>query len=86
MAARAAYIYCGVMDLLTVGVIYCFAVEIFFLGMWLFYGRREYAFFEHARRKATFLCPRCNKLYAAPAGAETCACPRCGHENTRLKY
>ncbi len=74
------------MDLLTAGVIYCFAVGVFFMGMWLFYGRREYAFFEHARRKVTFLCSRCDKLYAGPAGSETCPCPRCAHVNARLKY
>lgn len=56
------------------------------MGMWLFYGRREYAFFEHARRKVTFLCSRCDKLYAGPAGSETCPCPRCAHVNARLKY
>ncbi|AWI09926.1 putative paraquat-inducible protein A [Ereboglobus sp. PH5-5] len=74
------------MDLLTVVVIYCFAVGGFFMGLWLFYGRREYSLFEQARRKTTFLCARCNKLYAAAGSPETCVCPRCGHENARLKF
>lgn len=74
------------MDLLTLGVVYCFAVGIFFSGIWLFYGRREHALFEHARRKTTFLCARCNMLYSAAGSPEVCACPSCGHENVRLKY
>lgn len=74
------------MDLLTAVVIYCFAVGFFFLGLWLFYGRREHALFEHARRKSTFLCARCDHLYAGDGRPEVCACPHCGHENVRLKF
>ena len=76
----------GQMDLLTAVVIYCFAVGVFFTGMWLFYGRREQAFFESARRKTTFLCVKCNKLYSASGNPEFRDCPRCGRENARLKY
>ena len=74
------------MDLLTAVVIYCFAMGFFFMGIWLFYGRREHAFFEHARRKITFLCARCDKLHTAAGNPDMCACPRCGHKNTRLKF
>jgi Zn finger protein HypA/HybF involved in hydrogenase expression len=42
--------------------------------------------FEGQRRKTTFHCIRCDQLYAAPGGRELCPCPRCGHENSRLRF
>ena len=42
--------------------------------------------FERERRKTTFLCIRCDHLYTGPSGTELLACPRCHHENTRLKF
>ena len=74
------------MELTTVAVIYCLAVGIFFLGLWLFYGRREFSFFEHARRKSTFLCAKCDLIYSAAGSPEVRKCPRCGHENAHLRY
>jgi len=74
------------MDLTTVAVIYCIAVGIFFLGLWLFYGRREFSLFEDARRKSTFLCAKCDLIYSAAGRPEEWKCPRCGHENAHLRY
>ncbi|OAM87204.1 hydrogenase nickel incorporation protein HypA [Termitidicoccus mucosus] len=74
------------MDLVTIVVIYCFLVAALFLAMWIFYDRRDYALFDHERRKSTFLCVRCEHLYAAAGSPEECPCPKCGHENARLKY
>ena len=76
----------GIMDLVTVVVIYCFAVGFFFAGLWTFYGHREHAYFENARRKTTFLCNKCDRLYSATGNPGFKPCPGCGHENARLKY
>lgn len=67
-------------------VFYCLLVAAVFLGLWLYYDRREHARFERQRRKTTFHCIRCDQLYSAPAGTAVCPCPRCGHENARLKF
>jgi hypothetical protein len=74
------------MDLATAMVVFCLLVAAFFLGIWIYYDRRDYALFEHARRKATFLCVRCDHLYAAAGRPDTCVCPKCGHTNSRLKF
>ncbi|MSU69538.1 MAG: hydrogenase nickel incorporation protein HypA [Opitutaceae bacterium] len=73
-------------DLTTGVVVYCLLVAAVFLGLWFYYDRREHARFELERRKTSFHCIRCDRLYTAPAGAQLCPCPRCGHENTRLKF
>jgi Zn finger protein HypA/HybF involved in hydrogenase expression len=73
-------------DLPVAAVIYCALVAAVFFCLWLYYDRRDHARFEGERRKVTFHCIRCDRLYAARAGTELCACPRCGHENSRLKF
>ena len=67
-------------------VVYFTLVGLFFLGIWLFFDRRDHRRFEQERRKAAFHCIRCDRLYSAPAGAELSPCPRCGHENARLRF
>jgi hypothetical protein len=57
-----------------------------FLGLWLYYDRRDRVHYESGRRKVTFHCIRCDHLYTQPAGTETAPCPQCGHVNTRLKF
>ena len=74
------------MDLMTAAVVYCFLVAGIFLALWMFYDRRDHLLFEHARRKSSFLCIRCSHIYAAPGSVDLWKCPRCGHENTRLKF
>lgn len=74
------------MDFVSATVLYCLGVAIVFMGLWLFYDRRDYALFENARRKSTFCCVRCNHLYSAAGRPELCPCPRCRHENARLKF
>jgi hypothetical protein len=73
-------------DFRTATVIYCVLVALVFLGLWLWYDRRDHRTFERERRKATFHCIRCDQLYTARTGTELAKCPRCGHENTRLKF
>jgi len=73
-------------ELSTAAVVYCVIVAVLFLVLWLYYDRRDHASFERERRRTTFHCIRCDRLYTAPAGAELYPCPRCGHENSRLRF
>jgi rRNA maturation endonuclease Nob1 len=66
--------------------VYCVIVAAAFIGLWLWYDRRDHRRFERERRKTTFHCIRCDALYAAPGGSELSACPRCGHDNVRLRF
>ncbi|MFM1851640.1 MAG: hypothetical protein RIS54_1324 [Verrucomicrobiota bacterium] len=67
-------------------VIYCAVTGVFFLVLWLYYDRRDHARFERERRRTVFHCIRCDRIYEAPAGTEPCRCPRCDHENARLRF
>ncbi len=73
-------------DLPAAVVAYCVLVAAVFLGLWLYYDRRDHRSFERERRKAAFHCIRCDQLYTGASGAELCRCPRCGHENARLRF
>ena len=73
-------------DFATATVIYCVLVAVVFLGLWTYYDRRDPRRFELERRKTTFHCIRCDTIYTAPSGAELCPCPKCGHENARLRF
>ncbi len=73
-------------DFTIAAVIYCVLVAAIFLGLWRYYDHRDHRRFEIERRKTTFHCIRCDALYMAPAGTALCKCPRCGHENTRLRF
>lgn len=73
-------------DPTTGAVIHCVIVAASFLGLWYYYDRRDHLRFERERRKTTFHCIRCDQLYTAPRGLELSKCPRCAHENTRLKF
>jgi Zn finger protein HypA/HybF involved in hydrogenase expression len=57
-----------------------------FVGLWLWYDRRDHRRFERERRKTAFHCIRCDMLYAAPRSTDVRPCPRCGHENVRLRF
>lgn len=74
------------MDLTTAGVVYCTLVGLTFLSLWLCYDRRDHRRFELERRKITFHCIRCDALYTAATGSQPCPCPKCGHENVRLRF
>ena len=73
-------------DLNTGAVLFCTFTGLLFLGLWLWYDRRDHARFDAECRRATFHCIRCGSLYAVRRGPETAPCPRCGHENARLKF
>ncbi len=57
-----------------------------FVALWWAYDRRDRRFYDEGRRKISFHCIRCDRLYTAPGGADLCKCPRCGHENARLRF
>lgn len=54
--------------------------------LWVYYDRRDRAFYDAERCKITFHCIRCDQLYTAKNGTETAPCPQCGHLNVRLKF
>jgi uncharacterized paraquat-inducible protein A len=76
----------AVFDLTTGIVGFCVLAGLFFAGLWLWYDRRDHALFEAECRRGTFHCIRCDHLYSAKRGVETAICPKCGHENTRLRF
>jgi len=47
--------------------LYCIVIGLFFLGLWLYYDRRDHQRFERKRRRHTYHCIRCNHLYQAAA-------------------
>ena len=70
----------------SAAVIYCVVVSLTVLVLWLFYDRRDRSRYDLERRKTTFHCIRCDRLYTASEGTELCKCPKCGHENVRLRF
>jgi len=66
--------------------IFCLVVGAVFCGLWLYYDRRSRMNFEFELRRSAFHCPRCDLIYTGAAGAGACLCPRCGHENSRLRF
>lgn len=73
-------------DLTTAAVGFCVFVAVLYLGLWLYYDRRDRRRFDALRRKHAFHCVRCNEVYASPEGNEVAVCPRCGRENARLRF
>ena len=69
-------------DVIVYGLL---ALGLFFV-LWVYYDRRDRAFYDAGRKKITFHCIRCNTLYTESAGTDTAPCPKCGHKNVRLKF
>ena len=67
-------------------VIYTFSACALIFGLWYYYDLRDRGLYDSERRKTIFHCIRCEKLYDAKAGTETCPCPRCGFRNERLRF
>ena len=67
-------------------VIYLLSACVLVFGLWLYYDRRDRSLYELQRRRTIFHCIKCDKLYTAQAGTETCACPRCAFRNARLTF
>ncbi|MBE7537484.1 MAG: hydrogenase nickel incorporation protein HypA [Opitutaceae bacterium] len=73
-------------DLTGAVVVYCGLVAALYLGLWLYYDRRDRTRFDRPRRKHVFFCVRCRHLYATASDADRVPCPRCAHENARLRF
>ena len=73
-------------ELPVAAAIYCVLVATVFLSLWLYYDGRDHKRFERERRKSTFHCIRCDRIYTAPQGTELYKCPGCGHENAHLRF
>lgn len=67
-------------------IVYGLLVIGLFSVLWIYYDRRDRALYDRQRRKITFHCIRCDYLYTQPVGTETADCPKCGHNNVRLKF
>lgn len=74
------------LELTTAAVGFCMLVAVLYLGLWIYYDRRDRSRFEAARRKHAFHCVRCNSVYASAQGSDVVACPHCGRENVRLRF
>ncbi|HVT72855.1 MAG TPA: hydrogenase nickel incorporation protein HypA [Lacunisphaera sp.] len=67
-------------------VLYGMLVVGSFAVLWVYYDRRDRAFYDAERRRITFHCIRCDHLYTEKEGTDMSPCPKCGHNNTRLKF
>ena len=74
------------LDFTSATVVWCALVGGLFLGLWIYHDRRDYGLYEKARRRRAFHCIRCDALYAITGGGELGRCPKCGHENSRLRF
>jgi len=73
-------------DLTTATVLYSLFLATFFLGLWIYYDRRDHARFEAERRRTIFHCVRCGEVYAKRGEFTEADCPSCGHTNGRLRF
>lgn len=72
---------------LTVGaMIYTGFGILVIAGLAIWADRRDRAFYDSTRRRTTFHCLKCNRVYTSAESHEVCKCPVCGHENPRLKF
>ena len=76
----------AVFDLTTGAFVFSLIVAAVFLGLWIYYDRRDHARFEVERRNTSFHCIRCDHVYAHPGHRDVGVCPSCGHENARLRF
>ncbi|MCF3650744.1 hydrogenase nickel incorporation protein HypA [Synoicihabitans lomoniglobus] len=73
-------------DLTTASVAFCLVTAAFFLGLWIYYDRRDHARFEAERRKTIFHCIRCDHVYPGRGKLHESLCPECGQKNGRLRF
>lgn len=67
-------------------LVYALGVIGLFSALWIIYDRRDRRFYDAERRRITFHCIRCDRIYTEKAGTETAPCPQCAHVNVRLKF
>ncbi|HEY5550809.1 MAG TPA: hydrogenase nickel incorporation protein HypA [Opitutaceae bacterium] len=54
--------------------------------LWFWTDRRDRQFYDSTRRRTTFHCLKCGRVYTSAESHKVCRCPACGHENTHLKF
>jgi hypothetical protein len=54
--------------------------------LWVWSERRDRLFYDSTRRRTTFHCIKCNRVYTSTESHEASRCPACGQENSRLKF
>lgn len=74
------------MDFKAATVLYCALLAALFLGLWIYYDRRDRARLEGTRRRRSYHCSRCGHLYALPGDPDSAPCPRCSHPNSPLRF
>lgn len=73
------------MSLVVATFVYSSLVAGVFVGIWIYYDKRDHERFEIERVQGSYHCVKCGHLYACQGGPAEAACPRCKAENLRLK-
>ncbi len=55
-------------------------------GLWFYYDRRDKRLYEAERIRVVFHCLKCGQLFTEKKQAEVAECPRCGYENSRIRF
>lgn len=64
--------------------IYSFLVASVFVGIWVYYDRRDHAHFEAERILVSFHCAECGRIYTHNVTKTKAVCPSCNRENTHI--
>lgn len=73
-------------DLTFGAVLYTVIGVLVIAGLWVWSDRRDRALYDATRRRTTFHCLKCDRVYTSARDHDLCRCPGCGHENSRLKF
>ena len=73
-------------DLTLATLIYTGLGTLVIAGLAMWADRRDRTFYDATRRRTTFHCIKCDRVYTSAKDHEVSPCPSCGHENTRLKF
>lgn len=66
--------------------LFVFAGLLFLMGIWLFYDRRDKAYYDLVRVRHVHNCVKCGSLYQSREQEKAVACPNCGQVNGRLRF
>ncbi|MCC5789685.1 MAG: hypothetical protein JJT75_08620 [Opitutales bacterium] len=73
-------------DWSTGATIYLLCACLFLFSLWLWYDRRDRAYYEMKRRRSVYHCVKCGKMYDGPADQKVKECPSCGFANAPLRF
>lgn len=54
--------------------------------LWIYTDFRDKQLYDSRRRKLVYHCIRCDHLYTGTGENERKRCPRCQHDNHRLRF